>query len=128
MTNQEFCELMETIAEGWNRGDARRAAEYFTEDAVYSEPPDRQFYRGRIALYEFFGGDEKPQPPMHMAWHHLAFDALTGVGFGEYTFEMNSRYHGIVVVRTREGKISNWREYQFKSDLTWTEFTKLNPF
>jgi hypothetical protein len=41
---------------------------------------------------------------------------------------MNNRYHGIVVVKIREGKISNWREYQYKSDLEWREFVKKNDF
>ena len=127
-TTGEFNALMATVAEGWNAGDARKAAACYTEDAVYVEPPDKQVYVGRAALYAFFGGNEKPEPPMRMQWHHLAFDESTQVGFGEYTFQMNNRYHGIVVVRLREGKISNWREYQYKSDLPWQEFTRLNSF
>ncbi len=38
---------METVAAGWNAGDARKAADGFTEDALYLEPPDKQFYAGR---------------------------------------------------------------------------------
>jgi ketosteroid isomerase-like protein len=123
-----FRTLMETVAAGWNAGDARRAADCFTEDAVYSEPPRKQFYRGREALFEFFGGKEKPDPPMKMTWHHLAFDEDAQIGFGEYTFQMNNRYHGIVVVRLRDGRIANWREYQYPSPLDWETFVDDNRF
>ena len=124
----EFRALMETVAAGWNAGDARRAADCFTEDAVYSEPPRKQFYRGRVELFEFFGGKEKPDPPMKMTWHHLAFDEAAQVGFGEYTFQLNNRYHGIVVVRIRDGRIANWREYQYQSPLDWETFVDENRF
>jgi ketosteroid isomerase-like protein len=123
-----FRSLMETVAAGWNEGDAGKAANCFSEDALYLEPPDRQFYSGRPALYEFFGGGKKPEPPMKMTWHHLAFDEESQVGFGEYTFQMNRRYHGVVVVRLRGGKIANWREYQYESPLEWKEFVRKNAF
>jgi ketosteroid isomerase-like protein len=92
-TAEEFRRLMDTVAEGWNEGNARKAAECYTEDAVYTEPPDKQVYVGRKALYEFFGGGKKAEPPMKMVWHHLAFDEEGQIGFGEYTFQMNNRYH-----------------------------------
>jgi ketosteroid isomerase-like protein len=123
-----FRSLMETVSAGWNAGDARKAADCFTADALYLEPPDKQFYAGRPALYEFFGGGKKPEPPMKMTWHHLAFDEASQVGFGEYTFQMNRRYHGIVVVKIRDRRISNWREYQYESKLDWNDFVAKNPF
>jgi ketosteroid isomerase-like protein len=127
-TTAQFRSLMETVSAGWNAGDARKAADCFTEDALYLEPPDKQFYDGRPALYEFFGGATKPEPPMKMTWHHLAFDESSQVGFGEYTFQMNRRYHGIVVVKVRDGKIANWREYQYESKLDWKDFVAKSPF
>ena len=128
VTTAQFRALMETVSAGWNAGDARRAADCFTEDALYLEPPDKQFYAGRGALYEFFGGGTKPDPTMKMTWHHLAFDEVSQVGFGEYTFQMNRRYHGIVVVKIRDGKIANWREYQYESRLDWKDFVAKSPF
>jgi ketosteroid isomerase-like protein len=128
ITAAQFKDLMRTVAAGWNEGNAKKAADCYTEDALYTEPPDKQVYAGRKALYEFFGGNKKPDPPMRMTWHHLAFDEESQTGFGEYTFQMNSRYHGIVVVKIRDGKISNWREYQYKSDLEWREFVRKNDF
>ncbi len=57
MNSLEFKKLMNTIAAGWNEGDARKSADCFSEGAIYIEPPDKQVYHGRDALYEFFGGD-----------------------------------------------------------------------
>ena len=56
---------------------------------------------------------------MHMQWHHLAFNEKEQVGYGEFTFQMNLRYHGIVTVQIQEGKIANWREYEYQSNLDW---------
>lgn len=128
ITTGEFRELMNTIARAWNEGNARQAADCYAEDAVYMGPPDKQVHIGRSALYEFFGGDDKPEPPMNMIWHHLAFDEDSQVGFGEHTFQMNHRYHGIVVVQIRAGQISHWREYQYRSDLAWKDFVGHSGF
>ena len=128
MTETEFEQLMQTIADGWNEGNARKAADCFSEDAVYVEPPDKQLYRGRDELYEFFGGDQSTEIPMKMKWHHLAFNEQVQIGFGEYTFEMHGRYHGIVVVKLEDDLIKYWREYQYRTDLDWDEFTRNNRF
>lgn len=90
----EFFALMKTVSDGWNEGNARKAADCFAENAVYMEPPDRQVYRGRKAIYEFFGGPNRPEPPLQMKWHHLAFNSNEHVGYGEYTFQGPRRYHG----------------------------------
>lgn len=124
----EFERLMQTVSDGWNEGNARKAADCFSEDAMYVEPPDTQRYHGRAELYEFFGGDAGTDIPMHMTWHHLAFNEEEQVGFGEYTFEMHGRYHGIVVVKIEAGLIKHWREYQYRTGLDWKTFTIHNPF
>jgi ketosteroid isomerase-like protein len=128
MTESEFERLMQTIANGWNEGDARKASDCFTEEAIYVEPPVKQHYHGRAELYEFFGGDHGTDIPMKMTWHHLAFNERQQIGFGEYTFEMQGRYHGVVVVKVESGLIKHWREYQYQSELDWEKFTSHNPF
>jgi len=128
ISTSEFERLMQTIAKGWNEGDARKSAECFSEDAVYVEPPDKQVHHGRAELYEFFGGDKGTDIPMKMTWHHLAFNEAKQIGFGEYTFEMHGRYHGIVVVKVESGLIKYWREYQYRTESNWQEFTRQNPF
>ena len=119
---------MQTIANGWNEGNAQKAADCFSEDAIDVEPPDKQLYHGRAELYEFFGGDSGTDLPMKMTWHHLVFNAEEQIGCGEYTFQMHGRYHGIVVVKIEAGLIKHWREYQYRSELSWEEFISHNPF
>src|SRR5690349_15820420 len=128
LTTSEFEHLMRTIADGWNEGNARKAADCFSTDAVYVEPPEKQLYHGCAEPYEFFGGDAGTDIAMHMTWHHLAFNETAQVGFGEYTFEMHGRYHGNVVVKVESGSIKHWREYQYQSELTWDKFVSQNPF
>ena len=38
---EEFRQLMQTVADGWNEGDAHKAADCFSQDAVYVEPLPR---------------------------------------------------------------------------------------
>ena len=128
LTYKEFERLMHTVSDGWNEGNARKAADCFGEGAVYAEPPDKQLYGGREQLYEFFGGASGTDLPMHMTWHHLAFNEEEQIGFGEYSFKLHSQYHGIVVVRIKSGLIKQWREYQYRSELNWEEFSSHNSF
>ncbi len=128
LSASEFETLMQTVAEGWNASDARKAADCFTEQAIYTEPPDKQIYKGRDALFKFFGGDEGRKEPMKMTWHHLVFDEKKQVGAGEFTFEYGGKVHGIVIVKVTSGKISNWREYWYESALDWERFTGENKF
>ena len=61
-----FRVLMERVAEGWREGNAEKAVACFTEDALYEEPPRKQFHSGRADLFEFFGGSRGTDGPMHM--------------------------------------------------------------
>ena len=38
LTTARFEQLMQTISDGWNEGNAQKAANCFTEDAIYSAP------------------------------------------------------------------------------------------
>lgn len=44
------------------------------------------------------------------------------------TFEYGTKSHGVVMVRIRGGKISNWREYWYESTLDWDKFVGENNF
>ncbi|MBC7879441.1 MAG: nuclear transport factor 2 family protein [Anaerolineales bacterium] len=127
-TTSQFEKLMLTIADGWNEGNARKSADCFSEDAIYVEPPEKQLYHGRTELFEFFGGDKGTDLPMKMIWHHLAFNEEGQIGFGEYTFQMHGRYHGIVVIKVENGLVKYWREYQYPTELAWEEFTRHGTF
>ncbi len=120
MMQEGFRRLLQTVADGWNAGDARMAASCFTEDAVYVEPPDRQRYVGRQQLADFFGRGVK----FSMTWHRTAFDEEGRAGFGEYTLSVVGEFtlHGIAAVEIEDGLIAGWREYQYHSELPFEEF------
>lgn len=128
LTTAQFDVLMNTVAEGWNKGDAKKAADCFAEEAIYIEPPDKQLYRGRAALFKFFGGEEGRKSEMKMTWHHLMFNEPQQIGAGEFTFEYGSKVHGMVIVKLIDGKISRWREYWYESNLDWQTFIGESKF
>lgn len=119
--------LMQTVEEGWNRGDAGLAASCFAEHAIYSSPPDPP-HVGRHNLYEWFGGTGGRELPMHMRWHHLVFDPTRQLGVGEFTFRYRIQTHGLVIVKISNGLIVNWREYEVESPLPWGQFVGENRF
>jgi ketosteroid isomerase-like protein len=125
---REFESLLDRLAEGWNQGDARKAAECFTEDALYVEPPDRQIYRGRGELYRFFGGGAGRPGAMSMTWQNRVFDERRQIGFGEFTFGYGSQVHGSDFLELRDGKIQSWREYWYESDLEYPAFVGDSAF
>ena len=127
MSIARFRSVMQTVAEGWNRGDAKLAASCFADNAIYSGPPAAP-HRGRKALYEYFGGAAGRELAMDMTWHNLIFDPAQQIGMGEYTFGYRKRTHGMVVVKFKNGLIRNWREYEVESELPWDQFIGDNRF
>ncbi len=128
LTTPQFQNLLETVARGWNTGNARMAADCFSENATYSSPPSQNVRQGRETLFQFFGGPNGRPKPMSMEWHHIAFDEASQIGMGEYTFTYEIRTHGIVAVRVANGKITNWREYEVQSPLDWKQLIGPNSF
>jgi len=123
-----FQKLIGTFTDGVNSNNARQAADSFTEDAMFSSPPNPQIYKGRKALYEFFGGEKGRPKTMSILWHHLLFDPATQIGAGECTFTYQVRTHGMVILRIVNGKIANWREYEIESRMNWEEMVGDNRF
>jgi hypothetical protein len=119
-----FRALLDTVAAGWNLNRAELAASCFTERALYLDPPNRQLYRGRAALRDFFAASIAPARPDRMRWHATAFDSVRQIGFGEYTYRGRQNYHGIAVLHLEAGLIRSWREYQYGSALSWEEFVQ----
>ena len=128
LSSPQFRELLQTVAQGWNTGNARLAADCFAENALYSAPPSSRVRQGRQTLFEFFGGVKGRPKPMSMQWHHIVFDETTQIGMGEYTFTYEIRTHGIVIVRIAAGRIMNWREYEHESPLDWNQLVGANRF
>ncbi|HZS28714.1 MAG TPA: nuclear transport factor 2 family protein [Candidatus Angelobacter sp.] len=124
----DFYRIMNMIAQSESEGNASKAADMFAEDAVYSNPAQRQVRKGRPAIAKLLGGNKSLNKPMTMQWHHLLFNEQEQVGAGEFTQEGARHYHGMVIVKVEKGKISRWREYEFASSQSWDKFTGENQF
>lgn len=113
LTAAQFAKLMTRLARAWSDNDTPMALAYFTEDALYIEPPDLQLHRGHNQLRLFFND---LTAGTRMEWHNLWFDEATQRGAGEYSFSLggweNKASHGVAVVELRNGLIAHWREYQ----------------
>src|SRR5688500_7771237 len=81
INNEHFTAILKKISEGWNEGNAKKAVEVFAIEAVYEEPPRKQYYKGQAAIFEFFGGTKGFDRPMKMTWHNVAFNQETQIGF-----------------------------------------------
>jgi len=127
LSPDDFTSVMHTIQSAWSAGDARKAADCFTENAIYSSPPSRG-HQGRENLYQHFGGAKGPAMPMKVEWHHLIFDPNQQLGMAEFTYQYHLQTNGVVVLKFSNGLISNWREYDVPSDLIWSKFVGPNDF
>lgn len=62
-----------------------------------------------------------------MKWYVGDVEVLQ-IGAGEYTFEMHNKNHGMVIVKVENGKIKNWREYQWTGNMDFDSFVGGNRF
>jgi hypothetical protein len=118
----DFVGLMMRVAKGWSSQDTALALSAFHPEALYTEPPNLQMYRGHDELRPFFSA---VTPGSSMIWHHLWYNPGTGIGAGEYSFHKGGRdtaVHGVAVVEIRDGKITYWREYQRRGDIDFGRF------
>jgi len=122
VSRTEFVALMSRVSEAWTSRDTERALSAFADDALYTEPPDLQIYRGKPELRIFF---DRIAPGATMIWHNLWYEPGTGFGAGEYSFRNGGRttaVHGVAVVRIEDGRIAVWREYQRRGNIDFEEF------
>jgi hypothetical protein len=122
----DFRKLMNRLADAWSGQNTEQALTCFTDNAVYMEPPNIQFYEGHRQLRPYFAA---LKPGTFMRFHNLWFDESKQVGAGEYSFgEVGSKDadHGVVVVELRNGRIAFWREYQQKGPVSFERFIDKN--
>lgn len=125
MRTEDFRRLLEQLAAGWARRDYASVAEAFAEDVRYADPLRYAFHdRGALrAFFEDDGGAEQ-----RTVWHTVLFDEAQQVGAAEYSYEGTHRYHGVALIRLRDGKITHWREYQHIDLRPWDEFVAGTAF
>jgi hypothetical protein len=123
MTVAEFRELMEQLARAWSTQDTDLGLSCFTEDALYTEPPDIQLYRGHEQLRSYF---DALTPETFMRFHTVGFDEEAQRGLGEFSFGSEgseTANHGVAVVDVVDGRIAAWREYQQRGPFAFADFT-----
>lgn len=125
MNKAELRNLIQNLAAAWERRDYAAAAETFTEDVRYADPL-RYSFQSRDALRAFFEDDGGY--PQRMLFRTILFDEESQTGAAEYTYEGTHRYHGLVLFRVRDGKISHWREYQHIDAREWEDFASGTAF
>ena len=113
-----FRRLLQTMADGWNEGDAEKVAACFAERVSYADPI-RYSFRTRAELLPFF---EPPEGGQRTEWHRVVFDEVAQTGAAEYTYRGHRRYHGAVIVVVGDGRVTHWREWQHVSELDWEAF------
>src|SRR4030095_9377751 len=79
----EFRQMMKRLANGGSKKNTDQALACFTEDAIYIEPPDIQFYKGHSELRPYFAA---LKPGTFMRFHNLWFDESGQTGAGHYFF------------------------------------------
>lgn len=126
MDRPGFDALLDRLAAAWAVPDPAAAADCFTVDAIYMEPPDRQLFVGRDQLLAYFS---PLAPGTYLRFHHRAFDEPSQVGMAEWTFGVEGRDvadTGVSVIETRRGLIAVWREYHVKGPARWDRFVAID--
>ena len=125
MTKAEFTEMLNELANAWERRDYGAAAGFFSEDIRYADPT-RYRMASRAELLQFFRDDGGY--PQHTQWRLVIFDQDQQVGAAEYTYTGTYQYHGVVVIRVGDGFITHWREYQHIDSRAWEDFASGTAF
>jgi uncharacterized protein (TIGR02246 family) len=122
VTADEFRAVLQRLADAWAALDGDRAAELFTEDAVYMQPPEEQLFVGRDQLRTYFGPLD---PGTYLRLDNVWFDAEMQRGACEFTFGVDGQEeadHGVAIVDVADGRIRAWREYLVKGPADQARF------
>ncbi|CAN5746413.1 hypothetical protein BH23CHL7_BH23CHL7_04390 [soil metagenome] len=117
-----FARLVDRLAAAWAAPDAVAAADCFTADATYIEPPAEQLFRGRDQLLAYFSA---LQPGTYLDIHGLWLDEAGRRGAIEFSFGVRgspTADHGVAIVQLSNGLISSWREYVRQGPADFAEF------
>lgn len=121
-----FRDLVSRVADNWAALNAAGAADCFTADAVYMEPPDRQLFRGKEELLAYFSPLE---PGTYLEIDSIWFDEAAQSGAIEFSFGVAGRPnadHGVAILQIQGGLISSWREYQRPGPAGFDDFTAID--
>src|SRR5687768_12311041 len=96
MTQDDFRQMLETMAKGWRDCDYELVAECFAEDLFYSDSLHYSF-SNKSELLEFFKDDDGVV--QDCIFHRSVFDERGQIGAAEYSYSGTHQYHGTVWVK-----------------------------
>ena len=117
-----FRALIQRLADAWGALDGDAAADLFTDDATYMQPPDEQLFVGRDQLRAYFAPLE---PGTYLRLDNVWFDEGAQRGAVEFTFGVGGQPvadHGVAIVDVADGRIRAWREYLVKGPAEQARF------
>jgi len=121
-----FRALIQRLADAWSALDGDAAADLFTADATYMQPPDEQLFVGGDQLRSYFAPLD---PGTYLRLDNVWFDEHTQRGAVEFTFgvgEQEIADHGVSIVDVADGRISAWREYLVKGPADQARFLAID--
>lgn len=121
MTGEEFSRMLGRMATGWTGRDYRGVAANFADELLYTDGLNYSFC-DRASLLAFFQDDEGE--PQSCRFQNIIFDESRQIGCAEYTYSGSFTYHGTVWVVLGDDSITEWREYQYRTDVSWEELWK----
>jgi uncharacterized protein (TIGR02246 family) len=115
MSADELKHLLDELSERWRRRDAQGAAELFSENALYSEPPAHNL-QGRPAIAAFFRAFFAAHYAIEFSFSRLLIgedEAAAEWSFGYYRMSdgKQRRLAGIAFIDTAGGLIRIWHSF-----------------
>ncbi len=115
MSADELKQLLDELADRWRKRDAQGAAELFSENALYSEPPAHELH-GRPAIGSFFRSFFANHYGIEFGFSRILIG--DGEAAAEWSFSYfrasdgrRRRLAGIAFIDTTAGRIHVWRSF-----------------
>jgi RNA polymerase sigma-70 factor (ECF subfamily) len=104
MTDENQRSLLERYVQAWESADLERFVALLKEDAIYSMPPWREWYRGRRSIGDFFGAVW----PAYRGFRLVPVGANLQPAFALYSLGAEGRWnaHSIQLLALNQGGIA----------------------
>lgn len=119
-TRESFEAWLKKYGQAWEAGDAKAAAELYTEESTYQVTPFLQPMRGKAAILEYWSNVAKTEEQVQFNYEILAVTPEQGITRWWASFvivpqRLKTKLDGIFVIALDEkGKCSRLREWWHK--------------
>lgn len=117
-----FDRWLDTMGRAWEAGDPDRAAELFTDDAVYYETPFSEPLRGREAIRAYWA--EVPSVQENVSYRHQVVATTDEVGIARWSVSLDrtgssvhAEFDGVFLVTLDSGgRCREFREWWHRTE------------